>query len=158
MASRIAAFLGVLVWCAASLCAQGPASVAVGSRVRVQSSRHARVTGNVLSFSTDTIVLGTCGHCTPLTLPTRGITSLEVSMGRYVPGTHIIGGALIGLAAGASYAWYSAARSTHNCHDGPCGFAYVAVPILGLAGATIGGIAGGLWRSDRWERVLLNRD
>ena len=154
MATRNALlFLGLLVG-GTRLYAQGPLSVAVGSRVRVESSQHALVTGNVRSFSTDTIVLGTCGHCIPLMLPMREITSIEVSTGQYLPGTHIIGGALVGLVAGASYAWYTAARDTRNCHDGPCGLAYLAVPVFGMGGGLIGGIVGGLWRSERWERVL----
>jgi hypothetical protein len=63
---------------------------------------------------------------------------------------------LVGVVGGASYGFMSAKRDAKGCRDGPCGLAYLAVPIAGTGGFLLGAIVGISIHYDSWRPARLD--
>jgi hypothetical protein len=60
-------------------------------------------------------------------------------------------GAGLGLLIGAGVGGLLAYQSERNCRDGPCGVAYIVVPLGGVAGLFLGAAGGSLIRYEDWQ-------
>lgn len=145
----------VLACVPATLRGQDSIPVTPGSRVRVESASSHRLTGKLLSIAGDTMRIARCSVCAPASIPTHDITSLEVSVGEYTPGKHVLIGALAGLVVGTVYGTIDAKRSLRGCTDGPCGLVVLEIPVTAVGGALLGALGGATWRADRWVRVPI---
>ena len=157
---------------AQSAAAQVPTTrpLAVGSRARVTASALGpdRRVATVLAHRGDTLALRPEGTQDSLALPLAQVTRLEVSRGergrvRRGLALGLLGGAVLGAAGG--YAMYEsdpcAGESIESlgCLASPplsrSEEMLVGAGLGGLLGAVAGGVAGALWRTERWERVPL---
>ena len=134
------------------IAAQEPSSLEPGVRVRVTAldcGLRERAT-EFRALRADALVLETT-EC-----PLASVTHLDVSRGRK---SHVMRGALIGLAAGVM-------GTVIGCIGENCEWDDDGVPVdvgppfpfrIGLAGGVVGGIAGYFIKTERWEEVTLER-
>jgi hypothetical protein len=141
----------LLVVTAPPASAQRTVALAIGARIRVRSEADSvwRV-GRLAGTPPDTVRFQPCETCAVTAYP-LSTTLIEVSAGRQRRSSVTINGAGFGLLLGASAGFLLAYEATRNCHDGPCGVAYVAVPIGGIAGFFLGATAGSLVRHEDWQ-------
>lgn len=128
----------------------GQASVAAGDRIRVTLTDRepARIVGQFVSSTADSLVLNSDGESQSLAVDV--IRKLEVSTGK-----NRLGGTLIGVVTGSLFLGFIGASiergTSDSCFDS-CGLGGF---ILGFGvGAIAGGVAGysGL-ASDRWQEI-----
>ena len=133
------------------IAAQEP--LASGARVRVTAPDCA-LRGQAATFRAlraDTLVLETT-EC-----PMASVTRLDVNRGRR---SHTLLGAGIGFAAGALWGVVLCRRKAgHHCgvYGSDSDFTPLVAGVLGAGGGLVGGFAGYLIKTDRWEEVPLER-
>lgn len=146
-----------------------PLSLQPGARVRVtrpcSSSRPGigelpcRLTGRVVEIGADSLVVVAAGHLVGrYSLET--IRQLQISVG---PRTHGRSGAIVGTVAGgiAAYHTFLTGGSTAICdrsanQDAASSGACLGILALGaLAGAGLGGLAGGFIRTEGWDDLPI---
>lgn len=151
-----------------------PLGMGPGARVRVTAPAAltpSRREGRVLAFRNDTLRLvlegrpdALAGPPDTVALPTRQITSLELSGGQHAATRKGLGfGALVGVTIGAlagAVSYRSPICAAYRACDatlvsGRDGAAVVGGIVGGLAGLAIGGVAGALHVSERWESMSL---
>lgn len=121
-----------------------------GQRVRITSGS-ARVVGTVVERSADSLLIRLDRRKRLLVVPIDRVDRAEVSRGRRSGATAgvIVGGVLgvgTGLALGISFA-------SDGFFDFGSGDVVKATALLGLAGATAGGLIGSAIRTERWEEM-----
>lgn len=131
--------------------AQRTVELGVGTRIRVRTEADSswRV-GRLVGASQDTIRFQACDACAVATYA-LSTTTVEVSVARIRDNSTALNGGGLGLLLGAGAGALLAYQATRNCHEGPCGIAYVAVPIGAIAGFFLGATAGSVIRYEDWE-------
>jgi hypothetical protein len=140
--------------------AQTPTVPRVGERVRVTSAfeRSPRMKGWVGSVTADTLFLHPTNRMGDVAtaIPLASVTRLDVSQGRR---SHWVRGLLIGAAVGATTGAILGAASRDE--DDWLVLTEVTmmygVILFTPLGAGVGLIVGGVWRTEQWESVPLDR-
>lgn len=139
------------------LAAQETRALAVGTRVRVAHASACCVSpqlGTLVSLNADSLVLRPDGSATPLALPRGAVRSVEY---RRRTGSHIVGGAVVGLLVGgvAGAVIARAAECDPSCTD-EAGLAAMGGGATGaLGGAVVGAIFGAIMPRTVWRRAEL---
>lgn len=110
-------------------------------------------TGTLVRFGPDSLVIQRCPECASEAQPWGRVTRIEVSEGHTWSGRNMAIGALAGGAIMTVVHTEKVRRDVARCHDGPCGFEALEIPIVGLLGAIGGGVLGSLWRVERWREI-----
>lgn len=147
-----------------ALCAQFPADVQVGTRVRVwlpephrQAEGPARrqlLRGSVESVGPDTLRVSIPGAVGAMTIPRMSLRRLEVSRGASRPASAVeraVGGAIGGA---ISWALMNDPRRSGGPHYRTD---WRAAGVGAAWGAGIGAVVGFIWPHERWRRVRLSR-
>lgn len=144
---------------ATEVAAQDPPGVDVGAHVRVTTGSGATHVGLVTALGPGTIELERDVDGQLLSLPTAGMTRLEVGRQH----SRAVRGLVIGLAAGVVGAVALCAAGEENCvyrhfNGGVNDFTNELPPILGAVGAVAGVLIGHReFKYERWEDVPLDR-
>jgi hypothetical protein len=157
-ARRVSCFsfaLMLMISAPAPASAQRTVELAVGARIRVRSEADSvwRI-GRLAATLPDTIRFQPCETCAVAAYP-LSTTAVEVSSIPRSQTSTVLEGAGLGFLLGAGAGGLLAYQSNRNCHDGPCGLAYVAVPIGGFVGLFLGAAAGSLIRNEEWHPAPL---
>jgi len=146
---------------AEAVMAQHAAALKAGARVRVWGPawRDEALTGTLVSFAGDTLLLQAQGKADTLRVPRSGVTRLDVSRGsasRVGAGIKhgVIVGVIVGTVAGA--AWCAAEYSCSSDEDAGANTLVAAFTgaLVGLGSGLVVGAAVGAARSgERWETV-----
>jgi hypothetical protein len=136
-----------------------PATLGVGSRVRLQAEGGLRLKGLVVATDAETLTLSLEGGATR-DVAWSSVRKIDVSRGRRSAGGGFLRGAGIGLAAGATVGALAGALSGDDppCQD--CWFRFSAGEkaaidgvLLGGVGTILGGVTGAVAPGERWERA-----
>ena len=146
------AFLATLLVAASDVAAQS--TLAANSRVRVVSWNGQRVIGRLAKIRGDTLIVVQDGLLWNPTyrIPVDRATRVEVSRGKYVHPARVIGGALLGAAAGVLTVHVVPGLTKTRCSADVCGTSS-AVGEGMVIGAAAGVVLGVLTPADRWEAV-----
>jgi hypothetical protein len=156
-----------LVLCVLTSCALPGTVLAQGGRPPVQEGDRIRVSAEsasgvyfVLGLNGDTVALQGPFDAVATHLPLNSIRRLEISRGPRSVGRGALRGAGRGLAVGAGIG-IAAGLISGDDEAGLLAFsaeekALVFAILLGGPGAVVGGIIGGAWPGERWERVALH--
>jgi len=140
----------------ASVTAQDPPPVTVGTRVRVTAPDLDvdKYDGTVAALRGDTLTVGT------VQVPLASVTRLDVHQGRKGNvGKGTIIGTLVGLPTGFALGVFYQQACSHASDIGETCLPLIPIGVVavGLAGALVGGTIGSLIKTDRWEEVPLDR-
>lgn len=138
---------------AGPVCGQQAAPVDSGARLRIRAPAiaHARLTGTLVSWRQDTIVLRSDLDRALVTVPTATITEIQRSTGRR---SNVVRGAAIGTLAGASTgALVALATGQPGNQETRAFIAAFGAVVGGAFGLVAGTIAGALSPGDRWELI-----
>ncbi len=142
--------------------AQGPPSLAPGTRIRVTAlgAGANKLVGTFVGARTDTLLVRTRPGWTPQGIPLASVTRLDASRGRKSKAETgaIIGGLLLGGTVLIGIAMTPSCPPDKFC-PGPSAAdaALILTPIAVGVGAGIGAFIGSAIHGDRWEEVPLNR-
>lgn len=109
--------------------------------------------GTLVRYGIDSLVFQPCPDCAAEGQPWAHITRVEVSEGRTWSGRNTAIGFVAGGVIAAVIHTQKVRRDVARCHDGPCGFEALEIPIVGLVGAIAGGALGALWRVESWREI-----
>lgn len=148
--------LALLVTAGGILPAQQTPAVRVGSRIRVQPQGDTIWHVGILTgVARDTLRLQPCKSCVADVYTLASLSAVDVSLGRQTQTATIVNGAWLEAVAGIGSGWLFGWLETRGCRDGPCGVAYVAIPIFGLAGLFTGATIGSLRRHEDWQPAVI---
>ena len=136
--------------------------VAAGSRVRIVSPvfGNRRLTGSVVSATSDTLVFRAAKDSTSRSIGTPNIARIEVASGKH---TRKLAGTLLGLFIGAGAgailgaATYSPPKCTDFCLDFGPGFDAAIAGGMGAIAGTVVWLIIGSRETDRWVPVGVPR-
>jgi len=164
MLMRLLALCSICLHVAAgAVMAQHVAALEAGARVRVWGPawRDQAVTGTLVSFDGDTLLLQPVGKADTLRIPRSGVTRLDVSRGsasRVGAGIKygVIVGVIVGTVVGAA-----ACAAEYSCSgDEDAGANTLAYSFTGAlvglgSGLVVGAAVGAARSGERWETVPL---
>jgi hypothetical protein len=134
-----------MFWLPAGLRAEGPGTLAVGSRVRVTSPETGAqpLIGQVVALEPGAVVVIGEGGTGQKRVPIVPTTTLEVSTGKKSRATN---GAIVGAAVGAAPGLFMTFGDYNTDKGSPA-----AVSLVGaVAGAAIGSLVGLVFKSENW--------
>ena len=137
--------------------AQGPPSLAPGTRIRVTAPGAGanKLVGTFVGARTDTLLVRTRPGWTPQSIPLASVTRLDMSRGRKsLAGAGAGIGGVIGAVSGAVV---GAASCADAFLADPAQCALAGGLVVGAGGALLGAVVGALGKTDRWEEVPLDR-
>ena len=145
----------VIPW--SGLSSQDIPPIAPGTRVRITapSAGADRLIGTVVPSPIDTLMVRPAARMTAVAIPLASVTRLEVRFGQK---SHLLLGAAIGFVAGAASLGIGSAVVCKR-EDSDCAkYQTVSLTALGgLSGGAVGALLGSFIRTDRWDRVPLER-
>ena len=127
--------------------------VDAGDSMRVIMHSGLQLLGELVAQTRDSVGLrrATDGRITDTVVALGDISFVESTVDRHTAHS-ALAGLRTGLLAGAAAGVILAAIDKRNCQS-DCGYAVLAIPVLGVAGGLTGLVVGSLRTTERWEVV-----
>jgi hypothetical protein len=159
LASGVAGALLVALG-SASVEAQDSVAIELGARIRLRSDTTTPwVYGRFGGWVADSIVLQPPRRSAPRRIAIGALEQIDVrQVDRARHGRNTMIGALAGVGAttiALGLAIRHCERANPRSDGPPCGLGWAALPVYALGGAIVGGVAGRLWPTRRWQPVIL---